>query len=322
MGMPDAGAAIDARGLFKSFGDVRALDGFDMRIDAGQVHGLVGPNGAGKTTLLRILFGLVAPDSGSMSLLGNEWSAAGSTMQGVGGFVEDPRFYPYLSARRNLELLADLDGAGRDQVDDVLDLVRLSDRADRKVGGFSSGMRQRLGLAASLLRSPRVLLLDEPTVGLDPSGVREVEVLLKGLAADGVTVLISSHNMTELDGSCDSVTAMKEGRSVWHGSMERLRSESPAPAHRMWTSDDGRAIEVADTDPRVSVVADPEGGVTVAADRDALDAYVMTLGRSGVAVRRLELLMTALESMFFALTGADEEGAAAHSQTDGIEAVT
>jgi ABC-2 type transport system ATP-binding protein len=318
--MPDAGTAIDARGLFKSFGDVHALDAFDMRVDVGQVHGLVGPNGAGKTTLLRILFGLVAPDNGSISLLGSEWNAEGRTMQGVGGFVEDPRFYPYLSARRNLELLADLDGAGRDQVDEVLDLVRLTDRAHRKVGGYSSGMRQRLGLAASLLRSPRILLLDEPTVGLDPSGVREVQMLLRGLVADGVTVLISSHNMTELDGLCDSVTVMKEGRSVWHGSMERLRSESPAPAHRMWTSDDGRAMEVATTDPRVSIVADPEGGVTVVADREALDAYVVALGRSGVAVRRLELLMTALESMFFALTGADEEGPVAHSQTDGIGA--
>src|SRR5436309_12495735 len=134
--MPDTGTAIDARGLSKSFGDVRALDAFDMRIDGGQVHGLVGPNGAGKTTLLRILFGLVAPDSGSISLLGNEWSAGGSTMHGVSGFVEEPRFYPYLSARRNLELLADLDGVDRGQIDAVLDLVRLSDRADRKVGGF------------------------------------------------------------------------------------------------------------------------------------------------------------------------------------------
>jgi ABC-2 type transport system ATP-binding protein len=318
--MPDTGTAIDARGLVKSFGDVRALDAFDMRVDGGQVHGLVGPNGAGKTTLLRILFGLVAPDSGSISLLGSEWSATGSTMHGVSGFVEEPRFYPYLSARRNLELLADLDGVDRDQVGGVLDLVRLTDRADRKVGGFSSGMRQRLGLAASLLRSPLVLLLDEPTVGLDPAGAREVQMLLRDLAEGGVTVLISSHNMTELDGLCDSVTVMKEGRSVWHGSMERLRSDSPAPAHRMWTNDDGRAMQVADAVPGVSIVADPEGGLTVAADRDALDAYVVALGRSGVAVRRLELLMTALESMFFALTGVDEEETAAGSETDEIGA--
>src|SRR5206468_11132684 len=232
----------------KSFGDVIALDAFDMRVVAGQVHGLVGPNGAGKTTLLRALFGLVTPDAGSIDLLGREWDAVGVTLDGVGGSVEDPRFDPYLSARRNLELLADLDRAGRDRVGEVLDLVRLTDRADRKVGGFSSGMRQRLGLAASLLRSPRLLLLDEPTVGLDPAGVREVHLMIRGLAADGVTIVLSSHNMTELDGVCDSVTVMKDGGSVWDGSMDRLRSESPSPAHRLWTSDDDRAMEVAGAD--------------------------------------------------------------------------
>src|SRR5207249_11333928 len=129
--------------------------------------------------------------------------------------------------RRNLELLAELDGADPERIEETLELVRLSDRAGRKVGGFSSGMRQRLGLAASLLRSPRLLLLDEPTVGLDPTGVPEVLALVKGLAEDGVSVLISSHNMPELDGICDGVTVMKEGRGVWLGSMGRLRAEAP-----------------------------------------------------------------------------------------------
>jgi ABC-2 type transport system ATP-binding protein len=310
----DADIAVDVRGLTKSFEEVTALDAFDLTVASGQVHGLVGPNGAGKTTLLRVLFGLVTPDEGTIAMLGRDWTADGSTtMPGVGGFVEDPRFYPYLSARRNLELLAELDGAEPVRIDEALDLVRLTDRADRKVGGFSSGMRQRLGFAASLLRSPRLLLLDEPTVGLDPTGAREVESLVKGLAAEGATVLISSHNMPELDGVCDGVTVMKEGRSVWEGSMERLRSESPAPAHRMWTSDDDRAIEL---------VPDPEGGLTVHANRDALDAYVVALGREGVAVRRMELLMTALESMFFALTRAPIERVAAPAQRDEMEAVT
>jgi len=313
--------AVDVRGLTKSFGDVAALDGFGLRIPPGEIHGLVGPNGAGKTTLLRVLFGLVTPNDGSMRLLGEDW-ASDTTMPGVGGFVEDPRFYPYLSARRNLELLAELDGADPARVDETLDLVGLSDRAERKVGGFSSGMRQRLGLAASLLRSPRLLLLDEPTVGLDPKGVREVLALVTGLAADGATVLISSHNMPELDGVCDGVTVMKEGRSVWDGTMERLRAESPAPAHRLWTSDDARAAELARQDPDVSAVADPEGGLTVQADRDALDAYVLLLGRDGVAVRRLELLMTALESMFFELTGVPVGRSSAQDQPDEIGAAT
>ena len=292
---------VEALGLAKRFGVVPALDGLDMRVDAGRIHGIVGPNGAGKTTFLRILFGLVAPDAGTVSVFGRPWDAA--TPPDVGGFVEEPRFYPYLSARRNLELLADLDGVSRDPVDDLLDLVGLLDRAGRKVGGFSSGMRQRLGLASSLLRSPSLLLLDEPTVGLDPSGARDVLGLVRGLAAEGRTVLLSSHNMTELDGVCDAVTVLREGRAVWAGSMERLRREAPAPAHRLWTSDDARAVDAAREHPGVRAAPDPEGWLTVNADRDALDAYMVALGPAGIAVRRLELLMTPLESMFFELTG-------------------
>jgi ABC-2 type transport system ATP-binding protein len=275
-----------------------------MRVEAGHTHGLVGPNGSGKTTLLRILFGLVTPDAGSVTVLGRDVAAPESaTVDGLAGFVEEPRFYPFLSARRNLELLSQLDRGDARRVDDVLDVVRLGDLADRKVGGFSSGMRQRLGIAASLLRSPRLLLLDEPTIGLDPSGVREILRLVKGLRDDGVSALISSHNMTELEDVCDGVTVMRDGVAVWEGSMERLRSESPAPTHRIWTGDDGRAVEVAGRNAGVAVVADPDGWLSVTGDRDALDAYVVSLGREGVAVRRMELLMTALESMFFALTG-------------------
>ena len=313
--------ALDIHGLQKAFGDVRAIDGLDLAVASGQVHGLVGPNGAGKTTLLRILFGLVAPDAGTVSLLGHEAGEAGERpAEGVGGFVEEPRFYPYLTARRNLELMADLDGGGDARIDEVLSTVRLDDRAERKVGGFSSGMRQRLGLAASLLRRPRLLLLDEPTVGLDPTGARDMLSIVRTLSADGVTILVSSHNMSELEGVCDGITVMREGRSVWHGSMERLRAESPAPAHRLETSDDVRATELAKSDRRLEIVADPGGWLTVSADREVLDTYVVTLGKAGIAVRRLELLMTALESMFFSLTGERAEPASAVREPDEIPA--
>src|SRR3954451_23229793 len=313
--------ALDVRDLQKTFGDVRAIDGLDLSVDAGAVHGLVGPNGAGKTTLLRIVFGLVAPDVGTVSVLGTDVAeAAEGSADGVGGFVEEPRFYPYLTARRNLELMADLDGGGDERIDDALATVRLDDRADRKVGGFSSGMRQRLGLAASLLRSPRLLLLDEPTVGLDPSGARDVQLLIRDLVAEGGTVLLSSHNMAELDGVCDGVTVMREGRSVWHGSIDRLREESPAPAHRLETSDDVRAIELAKGEPGLEIVADPGGWLTVSADRDVLDAYVVPLGKAGIAIRRLALTMTALESMFFSLSGEHAERARADRARDDVPA--
>jgi ABC-2 type transport system ATP-binding protein len=313
--------ALDVRDLRKRFGDVQAVDGLDLSVAVGQVHGLVGPNGAGKTTLLRILFGLVAPDGGTVTVLGADTADEGdATSDGVGGFVEEPRFYPYLTGRRNLELMADLDGGGADRIDEVLATVRLDDRADRKVGGFSSGMRQRLGLAASLLRRPRLLLLDEPTIGLDPAGARDMLSIVRTLASDGVTVVVSSHNMSELEGVCDGVTVMREGRSVWHGSMARLREESPAPAHRLETSNDARATELAKHDPRLEVVVDPGGWLTVSADRDALDAYVLALGRAGIAVRRLELLMTALESMFFTLTGERADQAPAEREPDEVSA--
>src|SRR3954462_15014977 len=277
--------ALDVRDLQKTFGDVRAIDGLDLSVDAGAVHGLVGPNGAGKTTLLRIVFGLVAPDVGTVPVLGTDVAdAAERSADGVGGFVEEPRFYPYLPAGRNLELMADLDGGGDERIDDVLATVRLDDRADRKVGGFSSGMRQRLRLAASLLRSPRLLLLDEPTVGLDPSGARDMLAIVQTLASDGVTVIVSSHNMSELEGVCDGVTVMREGRAVWHGSMARLREESPAPAHRLETSDDVHATELAKNDGGLEVVADPGGWLTVSADRDVLDAYGVALGTARTAV--------------------------------------
>jgi ABC-2 type transport system ATP-binding protein len=314
--------AIVAEGLVKSFGDVRALDGFGMEVERGEVRGLVGPNGAGKTTLLRIMFGLVAPDEGSIRLFGGEWTPFGSgTLHGVAGFVEDPRLHPYLSARRNLLLLARMDGVPPDRVDEVLRVVRLTDRASHRVGSLSSGMRQRLGLAAALLRSPNVLLLDEPTVGLDPSGAKQVQHLLKALAAGGVTVLLSSHNMTELEGVCDGVTVMRQGRSVWEGSMGRLRDEAPAPAHRLWTTDDGRALDVALALPRVRAVGDPEGWLTVSADPSDLERYVLLLGRNDVAVRRLEPLMGALESMFLELTGAREERIEARSDAERLGAL-
>jgi ABC-2 type transport system ATP-binding protein len=302
--MSDVSPAIEVRGLHKTFGDVRAIDGLDLSVAPGEVRGLVGPNGAGKTTLLRIVFGLVSRTDGNVRVLDQDPDASStSTIVGVGGFVEEPRFYPYLSARRNLELMASLDGAGHDRIDEVLATVRLVDRASRKVGGFSSGMRQRLGLAASLLRRPRLLVLDEPTVGLDPTGTRDVLEIVRSLATDGVTVLLSSHDMAQLEGVCDSITVMHEGRSVWDGSMERLRAESPAPAHRLDTSDDARAIELAAGMPSVEIVADTGRSLMVSAAPDVLDAYVVALGREGVAVRRLELVMTALESMYFALTG-------------------
>src|SRR5256714_3982235 len=168
--MPDN--PVELRGLVKRYGDLVAVDHVDLTVEPGDVFGYLGPNGAGKTTSLRMMLGLIRPTEGSVRLFGREPLADGAkALDGVAGFVEGPKFYPYLSGRKNLQLLADFDdGASRSRIDEVLDVVELRDRAKDKVGGYSHGMRQRLGIAAALLRQPRLLLLDEPTTGLDPAG--------------------------------------------------------------------------------------------------------------------------------------------------------
>jgi ABC-2 type transport system ATP-binding protein len=297
-------ATVIARGLTKRFATTRAVDAVDLTVEEGELRGLLGPNGAGKTTLLRMLLGLVRPDDGTIELLGRAWGDSDApALDGVAGFVEDPAFYPYLSGRANLELLAELDGGdSRNRVEDALRQVRLAEHSADRVSGYSSGMRQRLGIAAALLRAPRLLLLDEPTSGLDPEGVRFVGELLRELSAKGVTVLLSSHQISEVEGVCDSFSVLNRGRMVWEGSAAQMRAEAPPSAYRMLTSDDRRALEIAALQPGVRAEPSAGGGLTLEVDERTLDLYVLALATSGVAIRRLELQVSALESMFFALT--------------------
>ena len=298
-----------ATGIVKRFETTLALDGVGLVVKEGEVRGLLGPNGAGKTTLLRVLFGLVRPDAGAVELFDHPLGAPESiALQGVAGFVEDPSFYPYLPGRANLELLAELDRgpATSQRIDEVLARVGLAGRGRDRVGGYSTGMKQRLGIAASLLRSPRLLLLDEPTAGLDPAGVREMGSLVRELAADGVAILISSHQIVEVENVCDSFTILRHGNVVWDGTASRLRSEAAASAYRLTTSDDDRAFQLAEHQHGVGAVASDRGGLELAVEEGCLDEYVLALGAAGVAVRRLELLASPAESMFFALTGASQ----------------
>ncbi|HTX32207.1 MAG TPA: ABC transporter ATP-binding protein [Solirubrobacteraceae bacterium] len=297
-------AAVRASGVVKRFGTTCALDGVDLVVDEGEVRGLLGPNGAGKTTLLRILFGLMEADAGSAELFGRTPSGGGSdALAGVAGFVEDPSFYPYLSGRANLELLSELDdGVPPARVDEVLERVGLAHRGSDRVSGYSTGMKQRLGIAAALLRGPRLLMLDEPTAGLDPEGVREVGEMVRELASQRVAFLMSSHQIGEIEGVCDSFTFLRLGRVVWSGTAAELRSQAPASGYRLETSDDRLALELAERSSEVEAAPDERGGLALAVDAGALDPYVLALGAAGVAVRRLELTVSPLESMFFALT--------------------
>jgi ABC-2 type transport system ATP-binding protein len=305
--------AVRASGLVKRFEQTTAVAGVDLVVGGGEVHGLLGANGAGKTTLLRLLFGLIAPDTGTAELLGRPLGGPGSAaLDHVGGFVEEPTFYPYLSGAANLTLLARLDGGdpARRRIDDVLQRVGLRARGGDRVSGYSTGMRQRLGLAAALLRAPRLLLLDEPTSGLDPAGARDVAALVHELAETGVAVLLSSHQIGELERVCDAYAFMRAGQIVWRGSAGELAEQAPAPAYTMSTSDDPRALEVAAGRPDVQAQRSERGQLTVTVTEAGLDAFVLTLASQQIAVRRLALLVSPLESMFFALSEGEADGQA------------
>ncbi|MFF0092878.1 ABC transporter ATP-binding protein [Streptomyces canus] len=306
----DALHAVRARGITKCFGDVVALDGVDLDVTRGQIHGLVGPNGAGKTTLLGLLLGLAVADGGQLEILGEPVGRAFAAPDGVAGFVDGPGLYPSLTARQNLAALAELRGregltAG---IDDVLDQVGLTDVADDRTRGFSLGMRQRLGLAAALLTRPRLLVLDEPSNGLDPAGKRHVHGVLNRLAADGTGVVLSSHRMDDLEALCSEVTILATGRVVFSGPLGKLAAESRELDYRVRTSDPEAArrlaggtdgIRIADDTGRQSRDADV---LVVRALVPALDALVARLVTSGVAVRELAPVVSPLEAAFLALT--------------------
>ena len=299
-------AAVEVSEVTKWFGETTALDEVDLTVSPGDVHGLLGPNGAGKTTLLSALFGLVLPDEGTLRLFGRTRAEAGSNwLDGVGGFVETPRFYPYLNGRRNLAVLAGLDGGDAAAlIDEALERVGLAGApARQKVRGYSLGMRQRLGLAAAMLRRPRLLILDEPANGMDPAGIRDLRAALRRASRDGVTVILSSHDMAQVEEICDGATILSAGRVVAAGRLDALRAAAPDPVWRMRTSDDTAALAAAAPLTAVKAAAHDDGGLVVHAAQAEMDAYVLALAGAAVAVRGLELDRTPLEALFFQLTG-------------------
>ncbi|MEV6022603.1 ABC transporter ATP-binding protein [Streptomyces sp. NPDC052036] len=307
--------AVRARGISKCFGDVVALDGVDLDVARGQIHGLVGPNGAGKTTLLGLLLGLAVADSGRLEILGAPVGRAFAAPDGVAGFVDGPGLYPSLTARQNLAALADLrgDDARTAGIDDVLDQVGLTDVADDRTRGFSLGMRQRLGLAAALLTRPRLLVLDEPSNGLDPAGKRHVHGVLTRLAADGTSVVLSSHRMDDLEALCSEVTILATGRVVFSGPLTKLAAENRELDYRVRTSDVAAARRLAADTAGIRVVEDSgirhdAGVLVVRALVPALDELVARVVQSGIAVRELAPVVSPLEAAFLALTEKQEAG--------------
>ena len=221
-------AVIEVEGLRKEYRRLRgqtrvALDGLDLSVPEGGVFGFLGPNGSGKTTTIRCLLGLVRPSGGTASVLGASVpSGLAGVIGQIGSIVETPALFPTMTGRRNLSLLGQLDGHGRHAVEAALDRVGLGDRADDLVKTYSLGMKQRLGLAAALLKDPALLILDEPANGMDPAGIREIRFLLRSLANEGRTVLVSSHQLAEVQLTCDSVAIVDRGRTIAAGPVDEV----------------------------------------------------------------------------------------------------
>jgi ABC-2 type transport system ATP-binding protein len=299
---------VEVRGLVKRYGGITAVAGVDLHVNAGDVYGYLGPNGAGKTTSLRMMLGLIRPTAGSVRLFGRDPTVTVHALEHVAGFVEAPTFYPYLNGRRNLELLAAFDGDGAtDRIDRSLELVELADRAGDRVGGYSHGMRQRLGIAAALLRDPELLLLDEPTTGLDPGGMRDMRELIRRLAGEGITIVLSSHLLTEVEEVCNRVAIVRSGRIVYEGEIAELKGAS-ANAYTLSTTDDERALAVCRAQPGIADVrsgrTDPASPsrIMFTADAKAVGELSAALVEARALILALTPQTTSLEELFFSLT--------------------
>ena len=298
-------AAVTTSGLAKRFrGGQLAVAGIDLVVPHGSVYGFLGPNGSGKTTTIRMLLGLIVPTGGSHTLLGRPMpGSAAEVLPRVGALVEGPAFHPYLSGRANL---ARLDATDRTadprtaavRIDAALDRVGLSPAAGKRYRAYSLGMRQRLGIAAALLQPRDLLVLDEPTNGLDPQGTREVRALIQGLADEGVTVLLSSHLLSEVEQVCTHVGVMHAGRLVAQGTMDELRQSQSARV-QVETSDPAAAV-------RVLGLADAHvDGRRVSAllGDEEPEKVLAALVHAGVPVRQFTVAAPGLEDVFVALTG-------------------
>jgi ABC-2 type transport system ATP-binding protein len=294
---------VETRRLTKRYGTLTAVDALDLEVRAGEVYGFLGPNGAGKTTTLRMLLGLVRPTSGEVRLFGRLPGEPGH-LRRVGALVEGPAFYPYLSGRDNLRVMARHAGVGGQRVAAVLEQVELTGRAGDRYATYSLGMKQRLGVAAALLKDPRLVVLDEPTNGLDPAGMADMRLLVRRLAEQGITVLLSSHLMGEVEELCDRVAIVRTGRVVYEGSLGELLA-STAGRYSLRTTDDVRAAAVAAERPGVTDVRFADGGLTLSADAEAVTALSIALGEAGIGIAALVPRTATLEELFFRMTEGD-----------------
>jgi ABC-2 type transport system ATP-binding protein len=301
---------VETSGLTKRFGDRVAVADVDLHVPRGSAFGYLGPNGAGKTTLIRMLLGLTQASSGTMRLLGRpvpeERAAA---LARVGAIVEEPRFHGHLTGRENLTVIAAArERAAHERIDGALARVGLSDRADERVKGYSLGMRQRLGVARSLLADPELLILDEPTNGLDPAGIHEFRDMIRGFVAEGRTVLLSSHLLDEVEKICDEVAIVDRGRVVAQGPIAELAAETKRTI-LISTSDDEQARTILSEHLGVESVTGEGTALRVTLRTDAGDDISRRLVLAGLAIRRFEPARVSLEQRFLEITSRLEDAA-------------
>jgi ABC-2 type transport system ATP-binding protein len=304
----DQNFAIFTTGLTKSFGSHNAVDSIDLRVPRGSIFGFLGPNGSGKTTTIRMLMALANISAGEVRMLGYSIpDEIGEALPKVGALVEGPAFYPYMSGRDNL---IRFDAADRfanpktrsQRVDKALARVGLTQAASKKVHAYSLGMKQRLGIANALLQPRELLVLDEPTNGLDPQGTREVRNLIRSLAAEGITIFISSHLLVEIENICSHLAVMSRGKIVAQGSIEEL-SASPTLNLDLTTRDGQRAVEALKTLGITATIDGVRVRSTINADLIAPEQIVRQLVELGIGVQSFTLLAPTLEERFVGLTG-------------------
>ena len=318
---------IETRGLRKRFDEAEAVAGIDLAVPAGGVYGFLGPNGAGKTTTIRLLLGLLRPTAGSCRLFGELVAPGAPVLTRIGALIERPAFYPYLSARENLRVFGTARGIAApelaERTKDVLERVGLTAVARRKVGGFSTGMLQRLALALVLLDRPSLVILDEPTNGLDPNGVVDVRRLIAGMAADGATVFLSTHVLPEVEQLCDRVAILRDGVVVAEGAPRSLLREGERLFIRFDSAAEAAAAQVVLGSAATESPPGPNGGAAILLEVPGREASRVnrTLGEASIYPAELTIQRQSLEAVFRELTmepearSAPEAGSAATDAT-------
>ncbi len=294
---------VETRGLTKHYGSIVAVDHLDLKVRRGEVYGFLGPNGAGKTTTLRMLLGLIRPTAGSATVAGHPPGEPRGLAR-LGAIVESPAFYPYLSGRENLRVIADYCGAPDRRIDEVLETVELAPRARSRYSTYSLGMKQRLGVAAALLKDPELLVLDEPTNGLDPQGMVDMRNLIVELGRGNRTVLVSSHLLGEVEQMCSRIGVIRKGRLVAEGSIAELRGESGLFI-RAYPADRARAVLVEAVGADAVQLDGSAGGFAVRTGPERAPELNWRLVSAGVGVMELRPRERSLEDVFLELTGGE-----------------